>query len=158
MKSDLINYCNNPEKQPGSPVCRWFEQTIQIYPHHTDYAGIVWHGTYLQWFEELRVDALRSVGVAFADLVAMGCDLPVVDLAIRYHRSPAMGMIVVLKSRILPLRGVRLQWEYELRSTQDQTLFTTATVTLVALDRGKGTILRRLPPVLVEALGRLVGE
>jgi acyl-CoA thioester hydrolase len=147
MKSDLMNDSNNLDQT-------WFEQRIQVYPHHTDYAGIVWHGTYLQWFEEARVEALRSVGVAFVDLVEMGCDLPVVDLSIRYHRSPTMGLMVVLKSRLLPIKGVRIRWDYELRSVDGQTLYTTATVTLVALDRTKGTVLRRLPGLLQEALGR----
>jgi acyl-CoA thioester hydrolase len=150
MKSDLIKYCHD-SNNPGQG---WFEQQIQVYPHHTDYAGIVWHGTYLQWFEEARVEALRSAGVAFVDLVEMGCDLPVVDLSIRYHRSPTMGLIVVLKSRLLPIKGVRIPWDYELRSLDGQTLYTTATVTLVALDRSKGTVLRRLPGLLQEALGR----
>jgi acyl-CoA thioester hydrolase len=153
MKSDLINYCND-SNNPGQG---WFEQQLQVYPHHTDYAGIVWHGTYLQWFEELRVEALRSAGVAFVDLVNMGCDLPVVDLSIRYHRSPTMGLIVVLKARLLPLQGVRIRWDYELRSPDGATLYTTATVTLVALDRTKGSVLRRLPELLQEALGRLQG-
>jgi acyl-CoA thioester hydrolase len=151
MKSDLIKY-GHDSNNPGQG---WFEQQIQVYPHHTDYAGIVWHGTYLQWFEELRVEALRSVGVAFVDLVEMGCDLPVVDLSIRYHRSPTMGLIVVLKSRMLPIKGVRIPWDYELRSLDGQTLYTTATVTLVALDRTKGTVLRRLPGLLLEAMDRL---
>ncbi|MEC4985533.1 MAG: hypothetical protein SAJ37_12075 [Oscillatoria sp. PMC 1068.18] len=29
----------------------WYEYPIKVQPHHTDYAGIVWHGSYLTWME-----------------------------------------------------------------------------------------------------------
>jgi len=47
----------------------WFEYPILVYPHHTDYGGIVWHGTYLTWMEEARVECLKSIGIDFAELV-----------------------------------------------------------------------------------------
>ena len=57
---------------------KWFEYVVRVQPHHTDYAGVVWHGTYLTWMETARVECLRSIGIDFAELVKMGCDLPVV--------------------------------------------------------------------------------
>ena len=26
--------------------------TKRVLPHHTDYAGVMWHGAYVQWREE----------------------------------------------------------------------------------------------------------
>jgi acyl-CoA thioester hydrolase len=75
----------------------WFEYPVRSQPHHTDYAGIVWHGTYVAWMEEARVECLRSIGIDFADLVALGCDLPVVELSLRYHRPIRMGMAAVVR-------------------------------------------------------------
>lgn len=116
----------------------WFEYPVRVHPHHTDYAGIVWHGTYLTWMEEARVECLRSIGIEFADLVALGCDLPVVELSIRYHRSVQLGMAVVVKARMIDVTGVRINWDYAIVSTDGQQLFVTAKVTLVALDRDRG--------------------
>ena len=31
-----------------------------VLPQHTDHAGVMWHGSYLAWLEEARVDALRQ--------------------------------------------------------------------------------------------------
>lgn len=64
----------------------WFEYPVRAQPRHTDYAGVVWHGSYITWMEEARVECLRSIGIDVADLAALGCDLPVVDLSVRYHR------------------------------------------------------------------------
>jgi acyl-CoA thioester hydrolase len=45
--------------------------------------------------EEARIECLRSIGIEFADLVTLGCDLPVVELSVRYHRSIQLSMEVV---------------------------------------------------------------
>lgn len=133
----------------------WFEYPIRVYPHHTDYAGIVWHGTYLTWLEEARVEYLRSTGINFADLVAIGCDLPVVELSVRYHRSLQLGMTAVLKTRMGELKGVRINWDYVIESEDRQELYLTAKVTLVALDRERGKVMRQLPAAVKDALAKI---
>jgi acyl-CoA thioester hydrolase len=134
----------------------WFEYPVRSQPHHTDYAGIVWHGSYIAWMEEARVECLRSIGVDFATLVSLGCDLPVVELSVRYHRSIVMGVAVVVKTRMTAIEGVRINWDYQIQSLDAQELYVTAKVTLVAVDREKGKIMRQLPPAVKDALTRLV--
>jgi len=133
----------------------WFEYLVRAHPHHTDYAGIVWHGAYLTWMEEARVECLRSIGIEFADLVALGCDLPVVELSIRYHQPVQMGMAAVVRTRMADMKGARVNWDYQIQSTDGQDLFATARVALVAVDREKGKIMRQLPPAVKEALVKL---
>ncbi|MFE1744532.1 acyl-CoA thioesterase [Coleofasciculus sp. H7-2] len=133
----------------------WFEYPVKAQPHHTDYAGIVWHGSYIAWMEEARVECLRSIGIEFADLVALGCDMPVVDLSVRYHRPLRMGMSAVLKTRMADTEGVRINWDYQIQSADGQELYVTAKVTLVVVDREKGKIMRQLPPTMKDALARL---
>lgn len=137
------------------PLENWFAYTVRAQPHHTDYAGIVWHGSYISWLEEARVECLRSVGIEFADLVAIGCDLPVVELSVRYHRPIQLGMAAVVKTRMAKVTGVRINWDYQIQSPDQQQLYATARVTLVAVDRQKGKIMRQLPPAMENALARL---
>ena len=33
--------------------------TKRVLPQHTDYAGVMWHGAYVQWLEEARVRLSR---------------------------------------------------------------------------------------------------
>ncbi len=130
----------------------WFEYVVRVHPHHTDYAGIVWHGTYISWMEEARIESLRSIGIEFADLVDLGYDLPVVELSVRYHKSVKLGMEVVIKTRMANTEGVRLEWDYQIQSLDGKELYVTAKVTLVTIDREKGKIMRRLPPAVKTAL------
>jgi acyl-CoA thioester hydrolase len=105
--------------------------------------------------EEARVESLRSLGIEYADWVAQGLELPVVELSLRYHRSVQMGQSVAVRTRIGASEGVRLLWDYEIRSADTQELYVTAQVTLVGVDRDKGKIMRQLPPTVQAALAKL---
>ena len=142
------------ETDPGlqANTQEWFEYPVKAQPHHTDYGGIVWHGTYLTWMEEARVEYLRSIGIEFADLIALGCDLPVVELSLRYHLPIRLGVSAIVKTRLIDTKGVRINWDYEIQSYDGQEMFVTGKVVLVAVDREKGKIMRRLPPQVQDAL------
>ncbi|MEM9244863.1 MAG: thioesterase family protein [Cyanobacteria bacterium P01_F01_bin.153] len=157
----------------------WFSYPIRVQPHHTDYGGIVWHGTYITWLEAARVEALAAVGIEFADLVAMGVDLPVVDLSLRYHRSLRLGDRAIVYARLLPTKGVRLVWDYAIEPPDNRPphggentagnkagpvsvtkggsdrCYVTGQVTLAAIDPKRGKVLRRYPPIFTEALEKL---
>ncbi|WP_036481188.1 thioesterase family protein [Myxosarcina sp. GI1] len=141
-----------PDKGLQAKTQRWFEYPVKAQPHHTDYAGIVWHGTYLTWMESARVEYLRSIGIDFSNLVAMGCDLPVVELSLRYHRPVRLGTSAVVKTRLIETEGVRIHWDYRILSLDGEELYVTGRVTLVGIDREKGKIMRQLPASVQDAL------
>lgn len=126
---------------------------VTVFPHHTDYAGVVWHGAYINWLEEARVVWLAEAGVSYADLVAEGIELPVVEMAVRYHRSARMGdrLHITAKS---DCQGVRLLWHYQIQRHEELCL--TAQVTLVPVDMQKRKILRSLPQRLEMAIAKLM--
>jgi acyl-CoA thioester hydrolase len=142
-------------RQDSEPE-HWFSYPIQVHPHHTDYAGVVWHGSYIAWLEEARIDCLRQVGVEFSDLVAMGCDLPVVRLGLNYHRAVRMGEVVVVKSRLVKIDRIRLYWEQNVLSADGRDRHLSAQVELVPVNREVGRVLRQCPPKLIEALKALL--
>ncbi|KYC38018.1 thioesterase superfamily protein [Scytonema hofmannii PCC 7110] len=154
---------NQPQLSPTSALDKlsnqelenWFEYPVRAQPHHTDYTGVVWHGTYIAWMEEARVECLRAIGVDYAELVVLGCDLPVVELSVRYHRSIQLGMAAVVRTRMAEVTGVRINWDYAIESPDRQELYMTAKVTLVAVDRERGKVLRQLPAAVQDVLARL---
>ena len=132
----------------------WFKYPVRVQPHHTDYAGVVWHGTYIAWMEEARIECMRSIGIEYTDLVALGCELPVVEMSIRYHQMLELGTAAVVKTRMVEVTGVRINLDYAIQSTDGQNLYVSAKVTLVAMDREKGKIMRQLPPRVKEVLAK----
>ncbi len=144
-----------PKEALNATTEHWFEYPVKAHPHHTDYSGVVWHGAYITWMEEARVEYLRARGVNFADLVSMGCDLPVVELSLRYHKQIRMGMEAIVKTRMTDINGVRMYWDYQIQSLDYQELYLSGRVTLVAIDREKGKIMRQLPPGVKDILVKL---
>jgi acyl-CoA thioester hydrolase len=136
----------------------WFEYPITVYPHHTDYGGVVWHGAYVTWMEQARIECMKSIGIDFASLVEMGCDLPVVEMSLRYHRALQMGETAVVKCKVQNLDGVKIKWDYEIQSVDQAITYTTATVALVAVDVEKGKIMRQLPANVKDAIVRLAND
>lgn len=116
-----------------------------MHPHHTDYGGIVWHGTYIAWMEEARVAYLQTHGLSFADWVNAGVDLPVVEMSLRYRQSLGLGDRALVKAALQPRRGVRLVWRYEIQNVVTQGLCVEGTVTLAPVDLRSRQVLRRLP-------------
>ncbi|MFH7244767.1 MAG: acyl-CoA thioesterase [Spirulina sp.] len=135
---------------PDSPP--WFEYRVVVHPHHTDYAGIVWHGTYIAWLEEARVDYLKQHNLTFADWLKAGVDLPVVDISLRYRQSLRLGDEALVLARTAPFKGVRLVWEYQIINAASKDICVEGTVTLATVDLTSRRVLRRLPPHLQAAL------
>ena len=134
----------------------WFKYPIRVQPHHTDYGGVVWHGTYITWLESARVECLRAAQAPFDQLVSLGYDLPVVDLAIRYRQPLTLGAQAVVKTRLAPLKGIRLTWQYEIEAiAAEPQLCLTGTVTLVTVDMKTRKVVRRLPPEVTDILSKV---
>lgn len=133
----------------------WFEYRTRVQPHHTDYAGIAWHGTYVAWLEEARIAYLEAHDSSFGVWIAAGVDLPVVDLGLRYHQSLPLGAAVLIQTRFEQSKGVRLVWNYQILNADTQDLCVTAQVTLVPVDMDRKKILRSLPPALADWVAKV---
>jgi len=121
----------------------------RVLPQHTDHAGVVWHGTYVAWLEEARVEALAMAGASYGEIAARGLEMPVVSLQIEYRRSLHHGDIVHLDSVCGPQRGVR--WPWTTRVLADQELVGRAAVEFGML-APEGRILWRAPVSLVPVM------
>ncbi|MEL7067358.1 MAG: thioesterase family protein [Cyanobacteria bacterium J06581_3] len=141
----------------------WFDYPVRVQPHHTDYGGVVWHGTYITWMESARIACIRAAGLSFEDLVKSGYDLPVVSLDLRYRRPLGLGMEAIVKTRLLPTSGIRLVWEYAIETAASAAdasadfsveLCVSGTVTLVTVDVHSRKIVRRQPPAIQKLMTR----
>lgn len=142
--------------QPAQPWCL----QRRVLPQHTDHAGVMWHGVYVAWLEEGRVEALASVGLEYAELSSRGLEMPVVSLGIDYLQPLRHGDQVTLLSEVLPFRGVKLPWSCRFMDPDDR-LMAVARVELVLVRSPDGQqaskVLRRYPEDLERAVARLQG-
>jgi acyl-CoA thioester hydrolase len=146
-----------PDSLPVSVPSGWCLRR-RVLPQHTDHAGVMWHGAYLAWLEEARVEALAAVGLPYSALSARGLELPVVSLAIDYRQALLHGDAVALRSVLLPRNGVRLPWLSRFYGPNGA-VAAEARVELVLVDLSAGAasrrLMRRLPVDLAAALQAL---
>jgi acyl-CoA thioester hydrolase len=81
----------------------------------TDMMGVVYHGSYLPWFEVGRTDLMKQYGLPYRQLEAEGFFLPVLEVGARYLKPARYDdpITVVTTLREKPL--VRIKLEYEVR-------------------------------------------
>ena len=85
-----------------------WELTKNILPQHTDHAGVLWHGSYFNFLEEARIDALNKVGITYSKLSLEGYEMPVVSAQIKYKKAFKYCEKVLLKSQFIIVNKIRL--------------------------------------------------
>ena len=91
-----------------SSINKEWELTKTVLPQHTDHAGVMWHGSYLNFLEEGRIDALNKVGISYSKLSNEGFEIPVISVEIKYKISFIHGEKVLLKSQFNLENKIRL--------------------------------------------------
>ena len=127
----------------------------RVLPQHTDHAGVMWHGAYLNWLEEARVEALAEVGLPYKKLSEQGFEMPVVSIEINYISPLTHGEIVVLESRSLGRKLAR--WPWLTRFLRDGEVVAEAKVDLVLVRKiGQDyRLMRKVPDQISETLRKL---
>ena len=86
---------------------RW-RLTKTVLPQHTDHAGVMWHGSYLNFLEEGRIDALDKVGFSYSKISNKGYEIPVISIQLRYKISFIHGEKLLLMSTFKLENKIRL--------------------------------------------------
>ena len=86
---------------------RWI-LTKTVLPQHTDHSGVMWHGSYLNFLEEGRIDALDKIGHSYPNLSEKGFEIPVVSIQLRYKISFIHGEKILLASQFKLENKIRL--------------------------------------------------
>ena len=79
-----------------------------VLPQHTDHAGVMWHGSYLDFLEEGRIDALENIGFSYSKLSKKGFEIPVISIQLKYKIAFNHGEKVLLSSQFKIKNKIRL--------------------------------------------------
>lgn len=120
--------------------------------YETDGMRVVYHGNYLNWFEEARVEYMRKGGVCLNDLLEEGIVFPIVEVHVKYMKSAHYDDIILVKTYLREVDRAKLVFEYEvIKEDTGEILTTGRTVgTYTKMETGK---IARMPP---ERLSKLM--
>lgn len=97
---------------PDFPLRRTAQ--IRVIYADTDRMGVVYHASYLRFLEHARVEFIRDLGFAYADMERLGFGLPVIDLAVTYLVPAEYDDIVSVQVGLAKLTPARVHFVYEL--------------------------------------------
>lgn len=114
-----------------------FDTQVRVRYAETDKMGVVYHGNYAQYFEIARVEWLRNLGVSYKSMEDAGVMLPVVSLTMNYKKSAKYDDILKVRTILVKVTAVKIEFDYELFNEQGD-LLTTANSVLVFVNMSTG--------------------
>ena len=125
-----------------------------VMPQHTDHAGVLWHGYYLNWLEEARIDALFKVGIRYIDLIKDGYEMPVVSIEIKYKSPILHGEEILIESEFVINESPRIKINSNFIG-RNNIITTSSSIDLVLINKENFSIVRKKPKFFLEALNKL---
>ena len=122
-----------------------FEQTV--YYGDTDAYGVAWHGSYLRWMEQARVEFCRDIGIDLVEMRKQDVAIPVTSLNIRYKASALLDERIVVETEITKMTPIVVQFTQTIKNKETDKVCTIGIVEVVAVTN-EGKIYRRIPEIL----------
>ncbi|MCD8364849.1 MAG: acyl-CoA thioesterase [Clostridiales bacterium] len=89
-----------------------YEHVVQYY--ETDAMQIVHHSNYIRWMEEVRLDYLGKVGLAYDSMEAHGVIIPVLSVSCEYKQATCYGETVKITAEMERFDGLRFFVSYRI--------------------------------------------
>jgi acyl-CoA thioester hydrolase len=119
-----------------------------------DSYGVVWHGHYALYLEEVRDRLTGRFGFTPSKALALGYRVPVTRMEIRYRAPARPDETIRATARLRPLDTARLVVDYELRNEAGDLLASAETEQVVL--RADGELLLSLPAALKSLVAEIV--
>ncbi len=91
------------------------KNNLRVKFYDTDLMGIVHHSNYIRWFEEGRVEYLRSVGINLNDMIEDKILFPVVEVRAKYFQPARFDDELEIETNALALTKVMMEFKYKVR-------------------------------------------
>src|ERR1700753_253390 len=84
---------------------------VRVYYEDTDFTGVVYHASYLRFFERGRTEFLRAAGVEHAALLELAepCAFAVTRMNIAFRKAARVDDALVVRTVYREGRGVRIE-------------------------------------------------
>lgn len=123
---------------------------IRVRYGETDQMGVVYHGSFAEYFEVGRVEWLRELGVSYKKMEEQGVMLPVVNLNINYKKPAKYDELLTVVTKLREKPTVKIIFDYEVYD-ESNNLISTAETTLVFVNMKSGKPIM-CPDVILERL------
>ena len=124
-----------------------WELKKKVLPQHTDHAGVMWHGSYLNWLEESRIDSIGKAGIQYIELLNRGFEMPVYKIEIKYLIPIMIGQEIIIKSSFITNKGPRIKVNSTFNNLKKK-IHAKATIDIVLINKETFKPVRKRPDFL----------
>ena len=135
-------------------TCKSWELKKKVLPQHTDHAGVVWHGTYLNWLEESRIDSIGKAGIRYIELLNRGFEMPVYKIEIKYLMPIMIGDEIIVKSSFITNKGPVIKVNSTFNNLRNK-IHAKASIDIVLINKKTFKVVRKRPLFLEHCLNNL---
>ncbi|MEQ8285293.1 thioesterase family protein [Thalassospira sp.] len=128
-------------------------ETVQFY--HLDPMNVVWHGNYVQFFENARCALLDEIGYNYPQMDESGFVWPIVDMRVKYVAPCRFGQKINIAATLREFEN-RLKIDYLVTDAQTGQKLTKGFTIQVAVDKSTGEMLYRSPDFFIEKMEALI--
>ena len=94
-----------------------FRTKTRILYKHTDQMKVVYYGNYPEFYEIGRVELMRERGFPYAELEAMGIQMPIIEMHSKYIGSALYDELIEIEATVHERdKGVRIRFDYNIYS------------------------------------------
>ena len=99
-----------------------------------DSMNIVWHGSYVQYFEDAREAFGRKYGLTYQNYFDNGFYAPLVDMQFEFKNPLQYGDTARIEIEYIPVEAAKVIFKYQIFREKDNALAATGSTTQVFLD------------------------
>jgi len=127
----------------GAPPLRGFRLRLPVRFSECDLYGVVWHGRYAVYLEELRNAVCARYDWSVLTARESGYLIPITRMEVAYHAPARFGTTLEIAGRLRPPDTARFVFDYEIRDAGGGRL--TSATTEQVVTRLDGELLVTLP-------------
>lgn len=114
-----------------------FTSEIRVRFTETDPLGIVWHGNYIQYFEDGREAFGREHGISYLEQKAHGFTSPIVKSSCEHKLPLRYGDVATIKTFFINSPAAKMIFRYQIFDPQERLVCTGETVQVFLNDKGE---------------------
>ena len=111
------------------------ETEIKVRFSEVDSMSIVWHGSYVKYFEDGREAFGKKYKLGYMDVYSHGYMTPLVKLDINYKKPLLYNDIAIVKTTFIDNPAAKIIFKYKIRRKSDDELIATAESIQVFLNK-----------------------
>jgi len=114
-----------------------FTSEIRVRFTETDPLGIVWHGNYIQYFEDGREAFGRQHGISYLEQKAHGFTSPIVKSSCEHKLPLRYGDVATIKTFFINSPAAKMIFRYQIFDPQDRLVCTGETIQVFLDEKGE---------------------